>query len=211
MLFHTTHRIPSYQAWLESRDLRPAYRYHRRFLQYLQWRCPAERWVLKSPGHLWALEALLAVYPDARFAFTHRDPVRVAASLANLVVMLRSLASDRADQREIGEDWSRRLAEGLEAAMRARDRLGLGEDRVVDVRLHEFVGNEIETVRSIYERFGMAFSSEAEARMRRFLAENPKDKHGAHRYRLEDAGLDLAAERRRFAAYQERFAIPSES
>jgi hypothetical protein len=44
-------------------------------------RCAAERWVLKSPGHLWALDALLAVYPDARIVQTHRDPLQVIASL----------------------------------------------------------------------------------------------------------------------------------
>ncbi len=47
--------------------------------------------------------------------------------------------------------------------------------------------------------------------MRRFLAANPNDKHGAHRYTLADAGLDVATERARYAAYQERFGIPSES
>jgi hypothetical protein len=39
---------------------------------------------------------------------------------------------------------------------------------------------------------------------------NPKDKHGAHRYTLAQSALDPAVERRRYAAYQERFAIKSE-
>ena len=38
--------------------------------------------------------------------------------------------------------------------------------------------------------------------MRRFLAANPKDKHGTHRYTLADASLDPAVERARYAAYQ---------
>jgi hypothetical protein len=59
MLYHTTNRVPTYQRWLDGADLRPVYRAHRRWLQYLQWRCPGERWVLKSPGHLWAIDALL--------------------------------------------------------------------------------------------------------------------------------------------------------
>jgi hypothetical protein len=210
LIHHTTHRVPGYQAWLESIDHRPVYASHRRQLQYLQWRCPAERWVLKSPGHLWTLDALLAVYPDARLVFTHRDPLRVVASLASLVATLRGLASDRIDPHEIGADWTARLAAGLESALRVRERAGLGDERVVDVAFHELVGNEIGTLRRIYERFGLALAPEAEARMRRFLAENPKDKHGAHRYELAFAGLDAARERRRYAGYQERFGIPSE-
>src|SRR5512143_2892637 len=101
MLFSTTHRVPSYQAWLDRADLRPVYASHRRQLQYLQWRCPAEHWVLKSPGHLWALDALLAEYPDACVVQTHRDPLRVIASLASLVATLRSMASNDIDQAAI--------------------------------------------------------------------------------------------------------------
>src|SRR2546422_2291535 len=105
MLFSTTHHVPSYDRWLESADLRPVYASHRRQLQYLQWRCRGERWVLKSPGHLWALDALLAVYPDARIVQTHRDPLRVVASLTSLVTLLRGLASDRVDPLAIGAAW----------------------------------------------------------------------------------------------------------
>ena len=126
LIFHTSYRIPGYQRWLEGEDLRPVYASHRRWLQYLQWRCPAERWVLKSPGHLWALDALLAVYPDARIVQTHRDPLQVVASLVSLVTKLRGLASDAADPLEIGGDWADRLATGLQLASQARERRGGG-------------------------------------------------------------------------------------
>lgn len=210
MIYHTTNRVPSYQAWLESADLRPVYASHKRWLQYLQWRCPAERWVLKSPGHLWALDALLDVYPDALIVQTHRDPLKVVASLASLVATLRGLASDHIDPLEIGADWTRRLAAGLESSIAARDRARLGDERVLDVQFRDFVGNEIATVRRIYAHFGLVLEPEAETRMRAFLAANPRDKHGAHRYALAQSGLDAAVERRRYAAYQERFAVQPE-
>ena len=210
MIYHTTHRVPSYQAWLEKTDLRPVYASHRRQLQYLQWRCPAARWVLKSPGHLWALDALLAVYPDARIVQTHRDPLKVVASLTSLVTLLRAMASDEVDPLEIGADWTARLADGLERAIAVRDRAGLGRERVFDLQFGELVGDEIGAVRRLYAHFGMELGEEAEKRMRRFLADNPKDKHGAHRYTLAAAGLDAATERRRYARYQERFGVPSE-
>ncbi len=211
ILFTTTHRVCGYQTWLESIDHRALYRAHRRWLQYFQWRVPADRWVLKSPGHLWTLDALLAVYPDARIVQTHRDPLRVLASLVSLSALLRSMASDAIDPPAIAREWAPRLAAGLEASMRARDAAGLPDDRVFDVHFHEFLGNEIETIRRFYDRFGLELSSEAESRMRRYIADNPKDKHGGHRYDFGTAGLDPAAERRRFAAYAERFAIASEA
>jgi hypothetical protein len=208
--FHTTWRVPTYQAWLDGADLAPVYASHRRWLQYLQWRAPAERWVLKSPGHLWSLPALLAVYPDARIVQTHRDPRRVLASLASLVATLRSLASDSIDPREIGADWAERLADGLHRCAEARDSGALPLERVVDVHYVDLVGREIETVRWIYERFGLELPARAEERMRRHLAAHPKDRHGAHRYSLELSGLDPERERRRFAFYAERFGVAEE-
>lgn len=210
MIFSTTHRVPGYHAWLDAADLRPVYASHRRQLQYLQWRCPAERWVLKSPGHLWALDALLTIYPDALIVQTHRDPLQVIASLTSLVTLLRSMASDRIDPLAIAEEWTRRLAAGLERSMAVRAAGLPATARIFDMHFSDFIRDEIGMVRRIYTHFGLALAPEAEARMRRFLAENPRDKHGAHRYTLAAAGLDPAVERRRYAGYQDHFGIASE-
>jgi hypothetical protein len=210
MVFHPAYRVPSYQSWLDAADLRGVYASHRRQLQYLQWRCPGDRWVLKSPGHLWALDALLAVYPDARIVQTHRDPLKVVASLANLVALLRTMASDRVDRYEIGADWTRLLAAGLERSMAVRAKRPEGDPQVFDMHFAELLRDEIGMVRRIYTHFGLVLSADAEARMRRFLAANPRDKHGVHRYTLAAAGLDARVERPRYAAYQARFGIPSE-
>ena len=210
MIYPTTHDVPSYQRWLDAADMRWVYASHQRWLQYLQWRCPAERWVLKSPGHLWALDALLAVYPDARIVQTHRDPLKVIASLASLVALLRGMASDRIDPSAIGAEWTVRLAQGLEKTMQVRASGALRDEQVFDMQFAEFIADELEMVRRIYAHFGMEFTAEAESRMRRFLAANPKDKHGAHRYTLAQSGLDPDVERRRYAAYQQRYNIASE-
>lgn len=211
MLFSTTHDVPGYQAWLDAADLRWVYASHRRQLQYLQWRCPAERWVLKSPGHLWALDALLAVYPDACVVHTHRDPLRVVASLASLVALLRALASDHVDRTAIGREWTERLADGLARATAIRDRGLAPTASVVDVHFRDFMRDEVGTVRRIYEHFGLDLTPDAEARMRRYLAANPQDRHGRHRYTIAAAGLQEAEERRRYASYVERFGVVAES
>jgi hypothetical protein len=134
----------------------------------------------------------------------------VIASLASLVTYLRGMASDRVDPLEIGADWSTRLAAGLAHTMDVRERRLLPEAQVFDVHFRDLVGHEIETIRRLYAHFGRTLSADAEARMRRFLAANPKDKHGAHRYLLADAGVDAATERRRYARYQEHYAVAPE-
>src|SRR5438876_5381832 len=56
MIFPTQYRVPSYARWLiDKADMASAYAYHRIFLQHLQSRHPAPRWVLKSPGPPWWL------------------------------------------------------------------------------------------------------------------------------------------------------------
>jgi hypothetical protein len=141
---------------------------------------------------------------------THRDPLQVVASLVSLITKLRGLGSDAADPVEIGADWATRLAEGLQLFSQARERHGGGDRRFLDVRFQDLMGREIEQVRRIYAHFEMELTPEAEQRMRRFLAENPRDKHGTHRYSLDFAGLDEAQLRPRFADYQRRFGVVSE-
>jgi len=208
--FHTTYRLPSYQLWLENLDFGPVYASHRRQLQYLQWKCPAEQWVLKSPGHLWALDALLDQYPDALIIQTHRDPLKVLASLVSLVTTLRGLASNRIDPLEIADDWAVRLAQGLDTTTRVRNQRRLPPSRVFDMHFHELLRDEIAMVRRIYSHFDRELTAEAEAGMRAFLAAHSRDQRGRHSYRFADTGLDPEEERRRFAAYQQTFDVPSE-
>jgi hypothetical protein len=204
--FQTTHFVPEYQRWLERRGLRAVYRHHRRFLQYLQWQRPAGHWVLKAPAHLFGLAELLATYPDAGIVQTHRDPLEVLPSLASLSTALRGAFSASADPVAIGREMSRRWGDGVLAAVAARDSGRLPDASLMDIAYRRIVDAPLDTVRAIYARFGRVLTDEAEAAMRRFLAANPKDKHGRHRYSLDAFGLDREAEAARFADYRARFA-----
>lgn len=205
--FQTSHRVPSYQTWLEAQDLRPSYEAHRRFLQHLQWRTPAERWVLKAPAHLYGIRALFQTYPDAGIILTHRDPLEVVPSMASLHTTLRSTFSDTIDPHETGMEATRRWAAGITRALHERDAGSAPPARFLDVMYVDLVRDPIATVRKVYGYFDLPFSDAVETRMRRFLAENPKDKHGQHRYTLEQFGLDRDEEHERYRTYCERFGL----
>src|SRR6266568_3089429 len=162
--FDTMYYVSSYRAWFFQRDLRPVYEYHRRFLQHLNFRRPAHRWILKAPTHMFAVPALLSVYPDALFVQTHRTPVDAMASVSSLVTILRSAFSDVVDpfivSREAIDYWS----ETMDKFLRERDRLA--NNRICDVDYHEISRDPIAAVRRIYDRFGWSLSREAEQRMR---------------------------------------------
>jgi hypothetical protein len=212
MIFPTQYRVPSYARWLlHEADMAPAYRWHRRVLQVLQSRHRGARWVLKSPGHIWCLGALLAEYPRALLVQTHRDPLRVVASIGSLLAVLRRLASDDTSVPAAAAEFADHLLEGFDRSVTARRHGVVPPDRVVDVQFRAFLADPLATVRTVYERFGLELPADVGARMRAFLAANPQGKHGGHRYDFADTGLDAGVLRERARRYQEYFAVPSET
>jgi hypothetical protein len=206
-----TCQVPSYAAWLATADQRPAYAFHKRMLQHLSWRCPGERWVLKAPSHLTALDALVSIYPDARIVWTHRDPLRVMGSVASILFATAWVRSDAVDGDRVLSWFDGATCAGLlDAATKLRDSGIVPEAQCVDLLYGDLVRDPLAAIRGVYEHFGIALSREAEARIRAYMAAKPKDKHGAHAYSFESTGADPATERRRFAAYQARFGVPSE-
>ncbi|MBW2269218.1 MAG: sulfotransferase [Deltaproteobacteria bacterium] len=202
--------VASYQEWLVDQDMAPAYRWHRRFLQHLQSRCPGERWVLKSPGHLGPVDALLATYPDALIVQTHRDPLRVVPSVSSLEYCMRGVASDAVDPVAIGRQqlhlWSTLIDQGMRARAGRPDQAG----QFLDLHFHEIVADPLGCVRRIYRHFDLELTSRAEARMHAFVAESPRAGHGVHDYSLARFGLDAEAVSQTFKSYRERFGVRPE-
>ncbi len=209
MSFRTLHfdgmaSVPSYTSWALHCDMEPAYRFHRRVLQLLQWRCPPRLWHLKTPVHVFALDALDEVYPESRFLWTHRDPAEVLGSVCSLVAYTRSWVSDRADDR-LGPSQVALWCEGLRRAMEFRERVG--ESRFADVYFGPLNADPVATVAAAYRRLGLRLSGEAASAMAAWAAENPRGGRGSHEYRLEDVGLEEEGIRQSFRAYIERFDV----
>jgi len=201
--------VPSYQSWLEQQDLESAYRYHRRFLQHLQWNGAGDRWLLKAPPHLPSLRALFAVYPDADVIVTHRDPLEVVASVASLHVALRRTFSRAVDPLAVGPEVSRMLAGDVRRGFAARDDGCAPPERFLDVWYAQLMDDPLAVVRRIYRHFDLRLSTEVDTRMRAYLATNSTDRNGLHVYSLAQFGLDPAVERARYREYWDRYRTPS--
>ena len=201
--FDTMYYVPTYRAWFFQQNLRPAYEYHRRFLQHLQFRRSARRWVLKAPTHMFALPALLSVYPDALFVQTHRTPVDAMASVSSLVTILRSAFSDAVDPftvcREAIHYWSTTVNKFL----RERDRLA--NHRICDLQFDQICREPMAAVRQIYDHFGWSLSREAKQRMDVLVASHAERQPGNHRYHLSQFGSSAEEVLRAFEAYCQRF------
>jgi len=208
--FTARYHVPSYVAWYERCDMRPAYAAHKLVLQILQRRSRNVHWVLKSPVHLSALPTLFAVYPDARLAITHRDPLTVLASLTSLVATLRWAHSDRVDFAEIGQHHEHMWSRTLDGLVTASTDDSLDPTRVHHVHYADFMEDQISVVGDLYAALGRSITPDTAQAMRDYLAGRPKDKHGVHEYAFADLGLDPVVERERFARYQRHFSVPEE-
>jgi hypothetical protein len=206
-LFNYQFNVPSYELWLEEQDLHSVYSTHRRLLQYLQWRCPRKRWVLKAVGHLWGLREIFEIYPDARLVQTHRDPLRVIGSLTSLMTLGLSMTSDHVDSSLIGAHWATSWVKALEKSIAFRDSGVIPEERFFDVHYEESMVDPVGMVGRVYAHFGIEFKALARQRMAAYFDQNPKDRLGAHRYTLQQYGLDPGELKRRYQFYLDRFGV----
>jgi hypothetical protein len=185
--FECLAHLPGYSAWLRDQDWAGAYRRHRRNLQLIGLNEVGRRWVLKNPSHLFALDALLRVYPDALVIQTHRD------------------WSETYRGPVIGRDQLELWASGLERFLAERTRHRAA--RFYDVRYEDFVADPFGTVAAAYGHFGLPLSGAAADAMRALpaaAAAQASRVAGAtgrgHRYTLADFGLTGAEVDERFAA-----------
>jgi hypothetical protein len=206
-LFQAFARIPSYVEWLNHEaDLVPTYRYVKRILKLLQWRCPPNRWRLKNPSHSVFIEALNEVFPDARFWMTHRDIGAVLPSVCDVYDELSHAYTDDVDKHFIARqntDWTEL---GLRRTIAFRDQGGQ-DHRFFDIHFAPFQKDPFPTLERLYAWLGEELTDETVARMRAWRASAPREKHGAHTYDLEGFAIDLPALRERFRFYTDRFGV----
>jgi Sulfotransferase family len=186
--FECLAHLPTYSSWLAGQDWTGPYLRHRRTLQLIGLHDTGRRWVLKNPSHLFALDALLAAYPDALIVQTHRDPRAVIGSMCSLAAQATEGWSTTFLTDVIGADQLELWARGLRefAAARARH----DPARFFDVDYADFTADPVGTVESVYARFGLPYSGAAADAVRALHAAAAAGSAlPGHRYALPDFGL----------------------
>lgn len=205
--------LPHYRSWLDEQDFTPAYDYLHRVLQFLQWQKRQQgrmdsgeplRWVLKSPAHLGYLDLLRARFPDVHIVHMHRDPRTTIASGASLNATLHAMHADTVDRHRVGAQWLQRMGWTNDRAMAIRDGWSDDADRVTDIEFDDAVADPIGQVTRVYDAVGLPLAAEAEAAMRRWLDERPREA-ARPPYGLEDYGLLPEQVDERFTLYNKRF------
>jgi hypothetical protein len=180
--------LPTYSAWLREQDWTGPYRRHRRNLQMIGLNEPGKRWVLKNPSHLFSLDAIMAVYPDALIIQTHREPRTVIGSMCSIAAHATEGWSSTFRSAVIGSGQLELWARGLEEFAAARARYE--QAQFLDVDYADFTADPVGTVESVYAYFGLRFSdAAADAVLALTAAAGQGDARPTHRYSLADFGL----------------------
>jgi hypothetical protein len=186
-------------------DMVEPYEWHKKQLQVLWTHRPAARWLLKCPWHLWNLEALLTVYPDACVVQTHRGLVDTIGSQCSLSARIASKFQRRLDLHEVGSFWLEYSRIGIDRGFEART--AFPRVQFYDVSLRELHANAFAVVQDIYRHFDLPLDDALASRLRARIAEEPTAQRGEHDYDIADYGLEAAQIEGDFRDYRERFAV----
>ena len=199
-------RTPQWRDYYLAHDQTEHYAYMKTVLQIMQWYRPRERWVLKSPQHLEQIGPLLTAFPDATIVVTHRDPVAVVQSTITMLTYGARTAYRSTRPEWYRDYWTERIGKLLDASL--HDRHLLPADRTIDVLFHEYMADEMGTLRGVYDCAGIELTDQARAEHAAYLDAHPRGKEGQVVYDLRgDFGVTPEEVRSRFGAYLDRFPV----
>jgi hypothetical protein len=198
-----TSRWPDYGKWMLQHDMQPSYEEYKKFLKIMVQRQPTKKLILKCPDHMWYLDVLLEVFPDACIVWTHRDPSESIPSYCSLASLNWRLFYGQFDPKEIGPYIEERFMIGIERALAVRDRVG--EHRFLDIDFGSLRQDPIAAINKITSHFNLTPVNEQ--LMRDHLNAERPDDPGKHSYSAAYYGLDTEKIHEHYKDYIERFNI----
>jgi hypothetical protein len=202
LLFSSTFALPCYEHWLYSQDETASYRRYADNLRLIGSAQPQRTWLLKNPGHLFALQPLLTAFPDANVVQLYRTPLEAVPSVCSLVRSARRRFDHDPSSSAIGhtqlEMWS-------VAARRSIETRASAPQRFVDVDFEQLVSDPIGVVREIYRCLELTMDVATEQAMLQWVDDNPRGRHGEHRYSASEFGLTQAQIHSAFEDYIKQY------
>ena len=201
----------TYEAWMRTQDMRPALLYHKRLLKLLQWKNSRKHWALKDPMHLYRLPLMMEIYPDAKFIWPHRDPVRALASAVNLI---GTIQWGRSDHPMKGKSFENILDPNMSAGafnfvIEQLEAGAVPKNQIYHMQYLNMVNDTMGEIAKAYQHLGLELSERGRNGMAKFLADHPRDARPKHQFNLGTAE-SVAQAREAFKRYQTHFGVETE-
>ena len=190
LLFCQLVYAPDYFQYVLASNFGDSYTLHKKHLQALSFNREEKTWFLKAPAHIASLDPLLAVYPDARIVFTHRNPLECMPSMASLTAMIRMVCLPTQDLKLIGPGMVKHLQQMLDVGYRTRDAWPATATPFLDITYKKLVSKPVDTVHQILNHFNIPIPEGMDEKLKSYLAKRTQHRHGIHQYSLDEYGLD---------------------
>lgn len=195
--------LHEWNNWLMKMDRSWVYEEYKRLLQIQAHTVKTKKFVLKCPSHLWNIDSILKIFPDACIVWTHRNPADIIASTCSLVGLAKRFFFQSIDYCNIGNSVLNRFSDVVEKAIKFRDRIEDG--RFYDVKFDRLIQNTPETVKNIKKYFGLEYNLDHKKEMQEYLKKSKKAKFRKHSYSLEQFYLNKDEVLERFDFYIKKF------
>lgn len=203
-------RVPGWRDVYLRLDQHRHYAYLKAVLQALTFLRGPQTWVLKSPQHAEQLGPLMATFPDATVAFTHRDPVAVIRSAATMMAYSDRMRRTSIEPQWLIRYWSDRIHRLLSACVRDRDLVAA--EASIDIGFHHLNGGEMPVLDEYYRRAGIDIPPAVRRRFSDYIDANRRGAKGSIPYDLQrHFGVTAEEVREPFAFYFDRFDVRPES
>lgn len=191
--FHVMFNCQGYDRWVAEQDRTWVYQEQKLLLQYMQsgGLRPTESWLLKTPPHMCNIDKILAVFPDARFVTTYREPSEVIASSCSLTGIVFGMVQDNVDWHDHGRHIRWRIGKMLARNVELRRQFADKPAQFIDFPMELIMRDPIACVQKIYAHFGIELTDETYRKMSRFMDEHGIAKRKPHIYHADDYGLDI--------------------
>ncbi|CAH0992688.1 hypothetical protein SIN8267_02821 [Sinobacterium norvegicum] len=196
--------LEPYASFFKTVDRTKQYQYHGELLRMLQSRQQTDRWLLKSPYHLWSLDLMVKQHPDCSIIITHRDPREVVGSYCSMMAYLMP-DSENADLNALGKGVLDYLVDQVNGSIEQRK--NISDKRILDIQYRDFVNDNQSVIDSIYHHFELPYGKDVQQPIKQYIADHPQGKHGSHDYHLAQFGLDEATVLDRFERYTKAYNI----
>jgi hypothetical protein len=178
---------PSYVEWSFTQDQSIQFEYVQKTMQYLIWQGLADAnkpFVLKSAMSVGFEDGLMTAHGAPHLLMTHRDPRNCIPSTCKLIEVFRLAYSD---QKVDHSGLIPGLTMLLQMHMDFRDRRP--DVPIMDINYRDLAANAPAVVEAIYSFCKIEPGPAAIENVRKWEARNPKNRHGAFEYTLEEFGI----------------------
>jgi len=216
MLFYSSYM--NSDLFFHDMNIKRAYERHKEYLQVLSAQVgetkDPRRWMLKCPMHLWFMDDLLSVFPDAQLIWTHRHPINAVTSMCSLMRAVHQMyyEPEGRDDNALGQKIKEISEKGFTECTEFLKRTSMP---CVHTIYNDLVADPVHCIKNIYSQLGWQFTKEYETILLDYLAEDKKKRKsvkktkGEHVYVPEEFGLtEEILSTGVFAEYIKKYNLP---